>query len=60
MGDGKELFHADHGNLAGAGAIPSETTLEAAEIAMGAQKDAQDKPLNLKPRFLRKTRRTSR
>ncbi|MDF2621412.1 MAG: peptidase phage prohead [Xanthobacteraceae bacterium] len=47
MADGIPLFHADHGNLAAAGAAPSETTFEAAETALGDQKDAASKPLNL-------------
>lgn len=51
MGDGKTLFHADHGNLAAAGAAPSETTFEAAETALGDQKDAAGKPLNLSFRY---------
>lgn len=51
MGDGKTLFHADRGNLAAAGAAPSETTFEAAEIALGDQKDAAGKPLNLSFRY---------
>lgn len=56
MGDGKPLFHADHGNLVAAGA-PSEATLEAADIAMGAQVDAAGKPLNIKPKFLAVSRK---
>lgn len=56
MGDGKALFHADHGNLVAAGA-PSEATLEAADIAMGAQVDAAGKPLNIKPKFLAVSRK---
>lgn len=47
MADGIPLFHANHGNLAAAGAAPSETTFEAAETALGDQKDAAGKPLNL-------------
>jgi ATP-dependent protease ClpP protease subunit len=39
MTDGVALFHADHGNLASAGAIPSVDTLEAARIAMAQQQD---------------------
>lgn len=52
MGDGKAIFHADHGNLAGSGGVPSEATVEAGEIAIGEQKDAAGKPMNLRPRFL--------
>jgi ATP-dependent Clp endopeptidase proteolytic subunit ClpP len=37
--DGKALFHADHKNLAGSGAIPSVDSLEAARVAMAMQKD---------------------
>lgn len=37
MGDGTALFHADHGNLAAAGAAISETTLSAAVQAMMKQ-----------------------
>lgn len=39
MGDGTALFHADHNNLAGAGAAPSEVTLNAGINAMMTQKD---------------------
>lgn len=35
--DGKAVFHADHGNLAAAGAPPSETTISAARLAMREQ-----------------------
>ncbi len=53
MGDGKALFHADHGNLAGTGAALSEATLSAARQAMRTQK-MQDgaTPVNVVPRFL--------
>jgi hypothetical protein len=37
MSDGVALFHADHGNLAEAGAAPSVTTLDNAGVAMAAQ-----------------------
>lgn len=57
MGDGVALFHANHGNLAGAGAAPSEATLEAMEIAMGAQVDAAGKPLNLPIKFVAVSRK---
>lgn len=36
--DGKSIFHADHNNIATAGVL-SETTLDAARILMGLQKD---------------------
>ena len=37
--DSKALFHADHNNLAGTGAVISVTTLDAARSAMAMQKD---------------------
>lgn len=52
MSDGVALFHANHGNLAGAGAVPSETTFNAAEIAMGAQTGLAGEVLNISPRFV--------
>lgn len=51
MADGTALFHASRGNIAGSGAAPSEATFEAAETALGDQKDAADKPLNLRFRY---------
>jgi hypothetical protein len=39
MSDGKALFHADHGNLAGSGAAVSSTTITAARQAMAQQTD---------------------
>lgn len=38
LSDSKTLFHADHGNLAGSGAAPDETTLSAGRIALRTQK----------------------
>lgn len=53
MGDGKALFHADHGNLAAAGAALSETSLSAARQAMRTQKMLDGTtPVNVVPRFL--------
>jgi len=57
LSDGKALFHADHGNLAAAGAAPSDTTLEAVDIAMGSQLDAAGKPLNLRGKYLAVSRK---
>jgi Mu-like prophage major head subunit gpT len=37
MKDGQRLFHTTHGNVAGTGAAPSETTLSAARLAMRKQ-----------------------
>lgn len=51
MADNVALFHATHGNLAGSGAVPSEATFEAAEIAMGNQTGLGGEVLNLAPRF---------
>lgn len=39
MKDGIALFHANHKNLAGSGAIPSVDSLETARIAMASQTD---------------------
>ncbi|MBA4756284.1 MAG: Clp protease ClpP [Sphingobium sp.] len=39
MNDNVALFHASHGNLAGAGAAPSMAAFDAIDAAMGAQKD---------------------
>ncbi|WP_375178049.1 ClpP-like prohead protease/major capsid protein fusion protein [Sphingobium yanoikuyae] len=39
MNDGLALFHATHGNLAGAGAAPSVAAFDAIDVAMAQQKD---------------------
>jgi ATP-dependent Clp endopeptidase proteolytic subunit ClpP len=39
MNDGVPLFHADHGNLAAAGAAPTVTGFDAIRVAMASQKD---------------------
>ena len=39
MNDGIALFHASHGNLAGAGAAPSVAAFDAIDVAMAQQKD---------------------
>ncbi len=52
MGDGVELFHADHDNLAVAAADVTEAAVAAAEAAMGEQLDAAGKPMNLKAKYL--------
>lgn len=50
MADGKTLFHADHGNLAGAGAAPTVDTIDAGRVAMASQKDVGGNDyLNLSP-----------
>ncbi|UWQ77613.1 S49 family peptidase [Leisingera sp. S132] len=56
MSDGKALFHADHGNLAGSGAAPSEGTIDAGLTAMAEQKPRETKDenavLNIQPKYL--------
>ncbi len=56
--DSKALFHADHNNLASAGA-PSDTTLKTAFTAMAKQVAlspdggrSREIPLNIKPKFI--------
>ncbi|MCG2614890.1 Mu-like prophage major head subunit gpT family protein [Terrimonas sp. NA20] len=50
--DGTALFHADHGNLAGAGATISEATLNAAIVAMMKQQSPAKEELGLTPKYL--------
>lgn len=53
MDDGKNLFHADHGNLAAAGAALSETTLSASRLALRTQKGLDGStPVNVVPKYL--------
>lgn len=54
MSDTKALFHADHGNLASAGAALSVTSLDAGRAAMALQTDADEiaTALNIRPRHL--------
>lgn len=53
MGDGKALFHADHGNLAAAGSLLDVLSLDTARQAMRTQKMQDGKtPVNVVPRFL--------
>ena len=53
MSDGVELFHADHGNLAGSGGAPSEATFNAAYNAMATQTDRSGKAtLNIRPAYV--------
>lgn len=59
MGDGVALFHANHANYiaSGAGAAPGVTTVGAAILAMGIQKDLQGlRRLNIRPQFFIATR----
>lgn len=50
--DGVALFHANHSNLAGAGAVLSETTLNAALVAIMKQQSPAGQELGLKPKYL--------
>lgn len=50
--DGKRLFHADHGNLAAAGAAPSETTLSAARQALRSMKGLGGSAIAATPAFV--------
>jgi len=52
MADGTALFHADHGNLAGAGAAITDITLGAGRAAMRKQTAPQGRTLNLAPSIL--------
>lgn len=52
MDDTKALFHADHGNLAGSGAVIGDTTLAAARLAMRKQTGLSGKPINVTPKFV--------
>jgi hypothetical protein len=52
MSDVKALFHSDHGNLAGAGAVISVTTLTAARLAMRRQTGLSGKAISVRPKYL--------
>ena len=53
MADGKELFHSGHANLAGIGAVLSDTTLTAALLAMKSQTDIDGKTnIRVIPKYL--------
>jgi len=53
MGDGKTLFHADHGNLGtGAPSALQLSAMKAGRTAMRLQKGLQGEELNLAPNFL--------
>lgn len=53
MGDTVRLFHAAHGNLAGSGAAPSVSTLNAARLAMRTQTGMDGvSPINVPPKYL--------
>lgn len=53
MSDGKAVFHADHGNLASPGEVPSIATLDAGRLAMRKQKDLDGVSLiDASPKYL--------
>lgn len=52
MSDGNNLFHTAHGNVAGSGAAPSETTLSAARLAMRKQTGKGGGLISVTPRYL--------
>lgn len=52
LSDGKTLFHADHGNKAGSGAVISDATLSAARLALRTQKGIEDRTIHVTPRNL--------
>ena len=52
LADTKALFHADHGNKAGSGAAPGESTLSAARLAMRKQKGLAGEIIDIAPRFI--------
>lgn len=52
LSDNKPLFHADHGNKAGAGAAISDTTLSAARLALRTQKGIEDRIIRVTPKYL--------
>ena len=51
MGDGKTLFHADHGNQ-GTASIISESALASAYRAFGQQKALEDRLISILPRWI--------
>lgn len=51
MGDGKTLFHADHGNQ-GTASVISESALAAAYRAFGQQKGIEDRLISILPRWI--------
>lgn len=51
MGDGVQLFHSDHGNLA-ASAAPSAVALNAARLLMRTQTGLDGAKIRVRPRFI--------
>ena len=52
LSDTKALFHTDHGNLAGSGAAPGDTTLSAARLAMRRQTGPSGGLIVVEPAFV--------
>jgi hypothetical protein len=52
MCDGHPVVHNSHGNLAGAGAVISETSLTAGRLAMRQQSEPGGQLIDATPRFL--------
>lgn len=52
MDDGKQLFHADHGNKANPGAVPSVDSLSGARLALRSQKGLSGLPIRVTPKYL--------
>lgn len=52
MSDGEDLFSAAHGNIAGAGAAPSETTLSNGRLAMRKQTGLTSELISVTPKFV--------
>lgn len=52
LSNNKTLFHADHGNRAGTGAVISDTTLSAARLALRTQKGIEDRTIRVTPKYL--------
>ena len=49
MSNGKTLFHADHGNKAGTGAVISDAMLSAAQLVLRTQKGIEDRTIRVTP-----------
>jgi len=52
LSDTKALFHVDHGNRAGTGAVISDAALSAARLALRTQKGIEDRTIRVTPKNL--------
>ena len=52
LSDTKALFHVDHGNRAGSGAVISDATLSVARLALRTQKGIEDRTIRVTPKNL--------